>query len=422
MSLFRKIMSKNLNKEVQKRNPNFNKFADDIGGFAGILRWKKFDVFTGRFIEQKEIKNTITALSRSNMIRLMAQGNSPWLGEVDPSQLKISKMRFGNNNISMGEEEKILSYYDISEPSVRGNIPYFEENLGITKEINPAGGNPTLSNGELPGQDEADTVTHVYNINNPNDILSSGQSGKLFAIPSGTAPDYRPPSHGTFKVEIIDNPENENVLEELEFYTTFGDTTVYTRKSDGNNPKTINSSNTQTRISTPSSRNLSGYQGLTNTRLYYDYSEGNPGWKFFLEENDGIEGSYSIVRITYDKGRYNIINSIVPKNGYNAGTGTTVSQRYVNNSAGDYYTILSDKEYQDSPTTFADDVSVTFSANMPGVYGNGGDPTFTIKYTQAFLFNERNDLISILSLQGEDQIEKSQDTSYYISWTIVANV
>jgi len=175
----------------------------------------------------------------------------------------------------------------------------------------------------------------------------------------------------------------------------------------------------------PGVRNIDGGKGKlitptdnSKTFIYYDYNDGS--WKFQIEEISGAGNRYDTVKMIYDRGTYNIINSVVPRDGYNTGRGQRLDLRYANNSAGDFYPVLPTIEYRDGDTDFVDDYSATFSVNMVGQYGNGVITVGTdyIKYKEAYLFNERDDLFSALYLTNA--FEKNPLTAFYIAWTILA--
>ena len=59
---------------------------------------------------------------------------------------------------------------------------------------------------------------------------------------------------------------------------------------------------------------------------------------------------------------------------------------------------------------------------MPGNYGNGetGSSGDSINYTEAFLFTESDDLFSMIVLNPT--FSKDENTAFFISWSIAANV
>ena len=109
----------------------------------------------------------------------------------------------------------------------------------------------------------------------------------------------------------------------------------------------------------------------TNTRLVYDYTAGSRGWKFMLDEIPLGVGEtvprFSRIVFRFEIGKYNVINSIVPREGYNwdfitpaAGNYTKMLQNMMNRFQGnqDWYPIMANPEYRD-----ADDDFITTSAS-----------------------------------------------------------
>jgi hypothetical protein len=96
-NLFQKIWNSNF----KKGNESLNKMSEDLGGLKGEFSWIKYT--NGVPVERKTINNTITNLSKTTMIRLLAQGaNSPYKGNMplNAADYAISKIRFGNTPYS----------------------------------------------------------------------------------------------------------------------------------------------------------------------------------------------------------------------------------------------------------------------------------------------------------------------------------
>lgn len=426
------MSSNNLFKQIWKNNfkklEKPQKLADDMGPMRGIVHIKEYDPATGLIIKDHGQHNSLVNQSKSNLIRLISQGQSPWLGAIDPTQLKISKMRFGNNNPT--DDLSPLLYYDISEPTYRGNIPidpggtgphYPGGNSGqdaITYEANSLVSNKIdSSNGQLIG-------TNIYAFN----IL--GANNELLTT--------NPPAHDTLCVTLYVGSAPGTVRERIWFYDPTGSAEFMTYPRAALKPykvETYSAGNVESdaivatggaswasRVPNPDPLLADWYQFFflpattSSTYLYYDYV--TSCWRLQLENL--ASRTYTYVQFDYKRGTKNVINSIVPRLGNNKGLGTTLTSRYTNSSAGDYYPILSSLEYRDCDTSFIDDYSVTFSVNMSGQYGNGDitDPTHFIQYTEAFLFNERDDMFSALFLTTP--FAKNAQSAFYISWTILA--
>ena len=88
MNLFQKIWSKNF----KKGQESIDKFSEDIGGLEGVFSYTP--IVNGIKGNPTSIKNTITHLSKSTVIRLLAQGaSSTYRGTLSPTDFKISKMK-----------------------------------------------------------------------------------------------------------------------------------------------------------------------------------------------------------------------------------------------------------------------------------------------------------------------------------------
>jgi hypothetical protein len=415
-NLFSHIWSK-----AYKRGTNPTKLADDMGGLKGYFQFKQYDPKTGLIIAESGKFNTLTNQSKSNLIRLISQGQSNWIGNVDPATLKIQKMRFGNANDFVLPSK--LNYYNLSETSTRANNP---------KDAIFAGGKSGAIS--IPGASATvDTISNAFASNYEIGPTIDGQQSKIYTIPSlQSNATKNPPSHGTLKVEF----KLAGVLvETLSLGIENSEVYIYTRSKVGIYPTLISNPLGQQPINNPGAtlgdtlRN--GTEGfletivdsinetLCNTRLFYDYSTNNEGWKLKVLTRDQAVQYYDSIVFTYEIGKFNIINSIIPRVGYNAGSGNSELTRYQGNQ--DFYQILSGVEYADASDDFIDDYSVTFSCNMSSNCGNGETTALdNIQYTEAFLFDAVDNMFSIVYLPSS--FDKNSESAFLISWTILAPI
>ena len=138
------------------------------------------------------------------------------------------------------------------------------------------------------------------------------------------------------------------------------------------------------------------------------------------------------ITVEYNIGKYNIINSIIPKTGINAGS---IQSRFTSDN---YYTMVNNV-YDSSPTDFIDDYSVNFSSIMNIDQGNGQTgSTLPVIYTEAYLFNDMDDLFSSIiytdfPVENNNQYNgdtsssslsrafiKTNNDAYLFQWTIKA--
>lgn len=411
-NLFKKIFWKNFNKTTPE------KLADDLDPalLKGYFQYKQYDPITGKILGISEKQNTLVNQSKTNLIRLISQGQSNWVGQIDPSKLKITKMRFGNNDPGSGSIPDKRLYYLISEPSARESHPINNVYAGGLEAATQILADP---NSQI-----------VYSISNVpgNYVVGSNPNIKIWVIriqsSGGPALSDMPPSHGTYKVELL---LSGSVVETIYFYNPASPSdSIYTRGPKNPYKVITVGLNSNTRVMGPDQRTtVGGNQELdilpehnSKTFLYWDY--GTNQWKLQLEEISGAGVRYDTLRMTYERGLYNVVNSIIPRDGYNVGSGDSLSLRYANNTAGDSYPVLSTIEYRDGDTDFVDDYSVTFSINMSAQYGNGTITNMAhyIKYKEAYLFNDLDQLFSGLFLTNS--FDKNPLTAFYISWTILS--
>lgn len=422
------ILSKAWNKAF-RRGENPAVLVDDMGSMRGYAQIKQYDPLTGRILSVSPKFNTLVNQSKSNLVRLISQGQSPHIGQITPAELKIARMRF-SNNLSSGTPSKLL-YYSLAEPSVRPCTPVTG---GAGTRFAGGSVNDTIS-----GQASAEVAYEIQNIAG-NYVVGSTSNIKIFPIRNATTGggllQDNPPSHNTMKVELFNGT---TLIETIYFYDPATPTDIHSYTRAAKNPHIVVTAGTVGQIATnktmaPAARDVDyGSVGYNNanvivtgdtsaTYLFFDYNDNT--WKFQLEEIAGTSANYTKIRISYNRGTYNVINSIVPRDGFNVGQGTTLSTRYSNMTAGDYYPILSDIEYRDGDVDFVDDYSATFSVNMAGQYGNGVTTLATqyIKYREAFLFNGRDDMFSALFLDTAYNFDKNPLTAFFISWTVLAPI
>ena len=466
VNLFRKIFSKHLEKGKE-----VNKLADDIGGLSGVFSYKKFT--NDKLVDEQVIKNALTNQSKTALIRLISQNVSPWTGQINPASYKISKMRFGNfnwfdynypyqvgsilpNALNPTAAEPIpeLFYYDISEASYR---PKFTPSPGPAT-FEAASNKQVIRNNATQvtyGVDGTTTGKPVA-IFNPNigDTYDPSSSALYANHPS------RPPTHFSVFVDLLDNAGN--LQERITFYAPYDrrntgilPTKIATRKTGtglisgapvithsngrvastvGGTDELIDTTGTFLGVSyaslgyiadnTPNNFNFVNTgitSSTTKTRLFYDYKEGSGGgWKVQLDEfwNGGTDRNYSRAVIWYTLGGFNVINSIVPVQGANSGSGTNLLARY-GSSIGDSYAITQVQYQASSNTSFVDDNLVTFSANIPSDAGNNnGVNANPVEYTEAFLMMQNDDVFSVIQLSPSQRFTKTSDDAYLLSWSI----
>ena len=422
MNIFSSIWKKHF-----KRGADPIKLADDVGPLKGIFGFKKYDTVTGKLLDTYTQSNLLVNQSKTNLIRLISQGQSPWTGQINPAELKISRMRFGNG--AFHTQPNKLYYYDFNELSSRNAVP-----------LNQGGESTPRFAGGLSTQPQVYGIP-IYVDTHP-DAASAGQyqiglnNMKKYPIKECqdlTVQSANPPSHGTLVVKLF-TPASPNTPVE----TIYFENPVYTKTRGGIVPTKIVSASAvdTTWISKPNLRDeeagtqvIPSSTGLkqTGTRLIYDYAIGSRGWKFMIDEISSAPSRFSKIEFHFEIGKYNIINTIVPQVGWNQNLVGTYEEkknqiplRFQGNQ--DYYNIVS-TEYRDAEEDYVDDFSVTFGINMPGHLGNGNTDAASaevIRYKEAFLFNGRNELFSSVWLPN--QFDKNSSAAYFISWTILSPV
>lgn len=455
MNLFKKIVQKNIKKA--KTEKDISRISDDVGPIKGFFKWKKIDPVTGQVFTESEWNNAVTYLGKSTIIRLLAQGQSQWANLISPDDARsrrVSRMRFGNapapsyfsngsfqslhgvtldsSTVSASPFDIPLHYYDISEIAYRNNMTR-AMNTTQAARAGAGGKMSVLDNGQIQSQ-SGSQVNQTINIVSGSTIDSALQSATGLVISLNQSPfpaliGGRPPSHKSFVVEL----HKANATVPYNF-AVFVHTLGYNRRSGAQN--TITSEYTKdpttsdpATVVTPGSE-VFNTDPSTGTILYYDYNDNQ--WKIkIVLNNPGVTGALftgGSIKIKFNVGQWNIINSIVPKLGHNAGYGVDVTTRYGGNL--DFYSIQSSNvQFFDSDTGFIDDFGVSFGITMNGPDGNGQSPDlagYPVIYTEAFLMNEHNEIFSMVQL--DDPIAnpsatnpgfiKDKTLAYYLVWSL----
>ena len=408
MKRFAQIFKNNLERYIRRGQYDAAfKMGDDIGDILkGHFSATPIDPVTKKKIgPPSAFHNDVTNLSKSTVIRLISQGVSSYVGQVVPANLRISKIRLGNAPVAdwNSADDKKLAYYDPSEKSSRYNntapplVAPFYCGAGGGNAVIPAEAGTSVSTDIL-----VSTFGGAWAVGNTIEIDITDPG--LFPLIVGT----RPPSHKTFKVNIKDS--GNVTLETLQY------TTVYSRNSAG-------STGTHTLI--PANPILDP----AATILVYNYTQQK--WKLVLKLTASLVNllsSANKVNIQFEVGKYNIINSIVPKSGQNAGFGN----QNVRCTSFDYYSITAGGDlYSDSGVgDFVDDFSVTMNTTMNGTEGNGiMGPTSPVVYTEAFLCTEADDVFSITRRNPPPPygpntaplgFVKDSSSAFLLSWTMSA--
>lgn len=403
-NLFKRIFHKAL---LRGKEP-VDRLSDDLGSLVGVFKWKKYNVKTGAMIAHSEGKNQITNLSKSVMIRLLAQGVSNRIGEIDPTTHKITKMRFGNiydyASYWNGTDDLKFAYLDYAEKVYRNN-----------PTVTP-GGSPFYANagGRLSGAIASESGSDVTRTITTASLGASWAAGNSITINITDPVNFpnvindRPPSHKTLQVNFKNG--SSTTVEQITF------STEYSRSPSGNTgTQTIGSGDLVLDFST--------------TRLVWNETQSK--WQLVLElSGTGSEiGNIVNFEIKFKIGKFNFANSVVPVVGQNEGSGDT-SNRFL--TGLDYYSI-SDANigYSNSPVGSAvDDYKASFSVTMGPGDGNGlqGD-SVPVVYTEASLYNERDDMISIIRFEppapygaGTKGFAKNSLTAFFLTWEIYASL
>jgi hypothetical protein len=214
------------------------------------------------------------------------------------------------------------------------------------------------------------------------------------------------------------------------------------------------------------------YLGDIESKLYFDFTQdtnGNfNGWKLVLDiaiggSGEGIgsvapsvtERSFLTngldrtipsadanwaqvnlgIGLSYERGYYNIVNSIVPKSGIN---NLQFSSNWNNNlnldgvftasyknrfgTSKDYYEVGNLKGFTvGADAAFINDFETSYSIIMGVNDGNGSNPIDGVLYTEAFLCCENDDVFSSLRFNNtNDRFTKNNSSTYFITWSIRA--
>jgi len=409
MNLFKKIFNKHLATAAPE------KLADDLGPLRGVFSYHGYDHKNNLWLPESKKQNTLTNQSKSVIIRLISQQQSFWGNHTDPSLNKIMYMRFGNNDQGASAISK-YNYYDLSEPSARESTPTNQPNNTYTY---PGGRQMTKGPNVKIQKDPASQVVKFVN---KTDAVQQGQL-TIFTIKDDI--NLRPPAQNTLRVDLM---KDSAILETLHFSNPDpNNPTRYTRTKSGIKPNRMIASSIDTFVSTPlitgtpSVTRIMTSNSDTRTLLFYDYN--SKSWKIMVDELPNIVPAfrYNRIKVTYETGTMNVVNSIIPKYEYNVGTGNSNMLRFRGNE--DFYTVLNNVEYRDADGEFIDDYSASFSINMGRNEGNGnlgasGSTNDNIAYREAFLFTGKNEMFSAIYLANS--MNKNPDVSYYVSWTILA--
>jgi len=420
----------NVWKKHYKRGEKPTKLVEDLGPLRGKVGVLQYDPVSGQKLGYTEQHNLLVNQSKTNLIRLISQGQSPWIGTIDPTDLAISRMRFGND--ASHSSPSRLNYYNFNELSSRANVPLLQAGALTTTFAGGRASQATIAGISVNRES-------ILTADDPSSYTLASSVSKKFIIPKcqDTGGVYaNPPSHGTLVVKLYKRTDLINPVEIITFANE-----VYTRGTDGVAPTSIWTLESQvpkpisTPLTRPTSATVNGaaghmYDNLTisdtATRLIYDYTTNSRGWKFILAENQANLDEFEVIIFEFEVGKYNVINSVVPREGANifvtsGDWNTNVAQQAGRFASQDYYSIMSNPEYRDSADDFIDDFSVTFGVNMTGQYGNGETAISRneyIRYKEAFLFNGLDEMFSAVYLNTS--FDKNASSAYYISWTILA--
>jgi hypothetical protein len=407
-NLFQKIWNKNLLSGKTK----LDKLSEDIGGLKGTFSVTKF--LKGNKVSTHSFNNALTDLSKSTVVRLLAQGTSPWVNTIDPMDYKISRMRFGNAEWTTPtgywnkNADLNLHYYKPSEISNRGNFTDYSAQY----QFSPAGGRfLTTSNETNKGPILPESAANVSRLFQKS-VFPDWNTGVYitFEFNSALFPSIvdltTPPSHRSVNIKFY-LPNITDSVCAIEWGN------IYSRDPLGSSASSVLIGNIQYIDPDP-----------TTHKIYYDYSSKSWKLQFKLGASPQVT-NLSSFRVNFEIGRFNIVNSIVPQFGYNTGSGVG-GQRYPLSSGTDFYPTVTPTYNNSEINSAIDDYSATFNVTMGTTQGNGSAGV-SVAYTEAFLFNTKDDLFSIIrfpypAIQGESKVgfEKNSDVAYLISWTIRA--
>ena len=461
MSKFRSF-SHFFNKHLRNGKTPLSKLAADVvpDGFKGRMFLRRVDKH-GNIGKPVEISNELTNLSKSTFIRLLAQSASPWRGNIDPANYAIDRMRFGNAQkakysavvdlvtrieeyqaLGLSSTQKALHYYDITEASSRPGAPVSIAPVNTLTDAELLSaysrGNKNTARTGSSFSFQILRSASIQGINNAN-----SQPTRIYNPGFGTTGDARPFSHGTLKVDLI------NSLGQIVERIVWGQS-QYIRSVEGNFPTVIYVKvGNEPGITTPNNiafvsgtfqgdpaqanydPNLFDVSGnwkkrivapdSTFTKLFFDFDKDQNnnwgGWKILIDEINPTVPGYTAIHPKFEVGKFNIINSVVPRKGTNKDQGITTLNRY-NISTQDYYSIGANKNFKlDGKDAFVDDWSIDFSVFMPTDDGNADG---TVKYTEAFLQSKNDDIFSMIQLPESQQFSKSDEDSFLITWSISA--
>jgi len=435
MNLFKKIWLENLKKNKEP----LQRFVEDIGGIKGKFSWTKLDKNLNP-IDKMCITNAVTINGRSSIVRLLAQGVSSKVGAINPLDYKISKMRFGNAKLDpisgVISADLDLHYYDLTEISRRVNSTD-DSNALVVGTVRGAGGRSsnfltTPSSNTRPSVSfntiAANQVSNSGYTFRPNESIIRTITGAIefpnVKVSTDTTP-AREPSHKSLEVLLFD--ANNVLIEAIKFGGKYNKAIGGNRATDYGTGVIAGPEVTvspYTTIVYPNIAINTKVLDLDNTILYYDVDK---RWKLFLKakavadlNNPGNFAGHQVARyvVRFNIGQYNIIDSIVPVVGFNTGEGTNNVTRFANQP--DSYSI-SNVAFSDGDNNSIDDYSVAFSVIMGANQGNGagtGNDDRNVYYNEAFLFNERNELFSIVRMDADNGFIKNPDTAYLLTWQL----
>lgn len=417
MSYFKNIILKNIKNEKER-----NKISDNLGPLRGEVKCEAFDSITGKKLFEINNRNAVTYQGKSSLIKLLSQTITPHTTLFDANEYKISKLRLGNaptddyytyaglNPLDSTVDNDInnvpLHYYDIAEKSYRNNLTLANLRSGAGGKCSLDSGQIQSESGTNVSQDISITSGMISTMDTVDGVIIDLNSSPFTNLLSG----IRAPSPNTLSIELF----------------LFGGVSPEVTASFINN-KGYNRKDPTLALEIPNAKNHLDLDASNGCRLFFDYNDNH--WKVKIRTKSGIASLYTSgkFRVKFAIGKYNVINSIVPKTGFNKGFGLNATSRF--GGSLDYYTINSNNNFFiDSE---ADDISVTFNCIINGPEGNGeyiNTSGFDVIYTEAFLFNEKNELFSMVKF--EDPIAsplssnlgfiKNKTISYNISWKISA--